>query len=40
MIGLLIFRIYEYYFGYEDSELTKMRKQLRDDAENNYGLNI
>jgi len=40
MMGLWIFSIFEYYFGYKEYELTKMRKELREDAENNYGLNI
>lgn len=39
MMGLWIFRIFEHYFGYDDSEITKMRKELREDAEKNYGLN-
>ena len=39
-MGLWMFSIFEYYFGYKDCELTKMRKELREDAERNYGLNI
>lgn len=39
-MGIWLFSIIDYYFGYKECEVKKMRKQLREDAERNYGLNI
>jgi hypothetical protein len=39
-MGLWLFRVFDYYFGCEDIKLNELRKQLREDAETNYGLNI
>jgi len=40
MMGLWLFSIFDYYFGYKECELKEMRRYLRNDAELNYGLNI
>jgi hypothetical protein len=39
-MGLWLFRLFDYYFGYEDIKLNEMRIELREDAEMNYGLNF
>jgi|TARA_R110000803_G_scaffold95819_1_gene163917 hypothetical protein len=35
-----LFSIFDYYYNFEENEIKKMRKQLRHEAENKYGLNI